>query len=371
MHILIATGIYPPEIGGPATYAALLERELPAQGFTVTVLPFSTVRGYPKIVRHCLYFFKVLQVSREVTVIYALDPVSVGLPAALAARLRRKPFMIRLGGDYAWEQFRLRYDSTVTLEEFWTQGVSLPFFISLLRKVQSFVTRQAEVVISPSNYLKSVIVQWGISPTKITVINSVYNPVGIEEQNLVVANKEDARFPVITTAGRLVPWKGFVGVLEAVAILKKTFPDVRLIIAGEGEQRDVLKSVAANLGISKSVEFTGKLTQPVLSQRIISSDVFILNTQYEGLSHQLIEVMNLGVPIVTTSVGGNPELITHNKNGLLVSYNNVEEMVAALTLLITDRERSQSFVRNAKETVKNFSQEKMLQSLVGLLKQYE
>jgi glycosyltransferase involved in cell wall biosynthesis len=187
---------------------------------------------------------------------------------------------------------------------------------------------------------------------------------------MLVGEKDDW-FPRIITAGRLVPWKGFLGVLEVVARLKKTFPTIKLVIVGEGEQRDTLKRVAAELGISESVKLPGRLSQTDLAHQIATSDVFILNTQYEGLSHQLIEVMNLGVPIVTTAVGGNPELITHNKNGLLVPYNNIEELVAAVTTLITDKEQSERFVREAKETVKNFSKENMMQSLVTVLKRYE
>jgi glycosyltransferase involved in cell wall biosynthesis len=214
-------------------------------------------------------------------------------------------------------------------------------------------------------------VKWGVPASSITVINSVYNPINIEKEVLVGEKENDTHYLRIITAGRLVPWKGFLGVLEVVARLKKTFPTIKLVIVGEGEQRDTLKRVAAELGISESVELPGRLSQTDLAHQIATSDVFILNTQYEGLSHQLIEVMNLGVPIVTTAVGGNPELITHNKNGLLVPYNNIEELVAAVTILITDKEQSEKFVREAKETVKNFSKENMMQSLVTVLKRYE
>ncbi len=85
--ILIATGVYPPESGGPATYSKLLEQRLPALGFSVTVLPFRTVRHLPKFVRHFAYFLKCLNLARKADIVYSLDTVSVGLPAALAAKL--------------------------------------------------------------------------------------------------------------------------------------------------------------------------------------------------------------------------------------------------------------------------------------------
>ena len=97
--ILIATGIYPPDMGGPATYSKLLADELPKRGIEVRVLTFGAVRHLPKVIRHLAYFFKTLSQGREVDIIYAQDPVSVGLPALWAARLLGKRFLLRLGGD--------------------------------------------------------------------------------------------------------------------------------------------------------------------------------------------------------------------------------------------------------------------------------
>ena len=85
-RILIATGLFPPEIGGPATYSKLLQDMLPDFGFWVTVLPFREVRRLPKLIRHVWYFWRVVRAGFYADIIFAQDPVSVGLPAALAAR---------------------------------------------------------------------------------------------------------------------------------------------------------------------------------------------------------------------------------------------------------------------------------------------
>ena len=83
MRILIATGVYPPESGGPATNTKLLEEQMPARGFSVDVLPFRTVRHFPLGVRHTAYFLRLLRMARCADMLYAQDAVSVGLPAAL------------------------------------------------------------------------------------------------------------------------------------------------------------------------------------------------------------------------------------------------------------------------------------------------
>ena len=92
--ILIATGLYPPEVGGPATYSKLLFDTLPKHGFEVTVVSFGEVRRLPKGIRHVFYFFKIIKKGRYTDCIFAQDPVSVGLPAFLAARLLRKRFLL-------------------------------------------------------------------------------------------------------------------------------------------------------------------------------------------------------------------------------------------------------------------------------------
>src|SRR4051812_7117496 len=104
MRLLIATPLYPPELGGPATYAKALEDGLPAHGNQVTLVKFGTVRHLGKGVRHLAFFWHIFTALKHADMVLALDPVSVGLPALLAARLRRKPFLVKVVGDYAWEQ---------------------------------------------------------------------------------------------------------------------------------------------------------------------------------------------------------------------------------------------------------------------------
>ncbi len=109
MRLLIATPLYPPDPGGPATYAKALEEGLPPLPIEVDLVKFSDVRHLPKGVRHVAYFWRVLRALKGVDVVLALDPVSVGLPALLAALIARKKFVLKVVGDYAWEQGRQRW----------------------------------------------------------------------------------------------------------------------------------------------------------------------------------------------------------------------------------------------------------------------
>ncbi len=187
MKLLVATGLYPPETGGPATYAKMIEDQLPLKGIDVSVLPFRDVRRWPKIIRHVIYFWNVWKAAKTADIVYALDPISVGLPAVLAAKLRGKKFILRLGGDYAWEQGRQRFGLTDTLDDYSLAPEAAMFPVRVLARLQTFVAKQAYVVIAPSEYLKSIIVSWGISVDHVRVIYSSLVSVDI------TVNKETVR----------------------------------------------------------------------------------------------------------------------------------------------------------------------------------
>src|SRR3989344_4699138 len=203
MKIVIATPLYPPEIGGPATYAKLLFEGLPKKGIEVDLVKFSDVQYLPKIIRHFAYYRRVLKAAKNADVVLALDPVSVGLPAMKAAQKARKPFVVKIVGDYAWEQGQQRFGITQTLDEF-VQTQRVPFRVQVLRRIQTRVAREAARIIVPSEYLKGVVATWGIPIGNIEVI---YNAVPIEKLGVVPEAVSALPRPLVVTAGRLVPWK--------------------------------------------------------------------------------------------------------------------------------------------------------------------
>ena len=159
MKLVIATPLYPPEIGGPATYVKILEEGLPTHNIDVEVVKFSDVRHLPKIIRHYAYYRRVLKAARHADVVLALDPVSVGLPAMCAAKKAGKPFVVKIVGDYAWEQGQQRFGISQTLDEF-VKTSRTPFPVHALRWIQSRVARSAVQIIVPSEYLKGLVTVW-------------------------------------------------------------------------------------------------------------------------------------------------------------------------------------------------------------------
>lgn len=365
MRVLVATGLYPPEIGGPATYAALLEAQLPKEGVHVSVRAFREVRKYPTIVRHVVYFWQIFRESKHCDIVLALDPVSVGLPACVAAYLRNKPFVVKVVGDFAWEQARQRFGFTGSLEEF--QKADLDLIPSFMRTLERLVARSARHVYTPSKYLQEILRQWGIKDTKLSV---VYNGVSITD----VGEKETIRGvlhfkgKLIISVGRLVPWKGFDVLIATFARLKKKDPDLTLFIVGSGPDLGKLERLAKERGVESSVIFAGAVDHGALMRYIKAADLFVLNTSYEGFSHLILETMAVGTPVITTMVGGNPEVIDDGVSGYLVSPNDGDALGKRMQKLLSDDTLARRVTAEALAKVQQFTHDRSVREAAVLLK---
>lgn len=366
MHILVATGPYPPDIGGPATYSRLLETELPKRGVTVTVIPFRAVKKYWKGVRHIMYLGLLCRClwTSDVQIVYAMDPVSVGLPARIAAFLFRKKFVLKMVGDYAWEQATQRFGYVGSLEEF--QSASVPGRVRLMRMIERMVARSALHVIVPSQYLASIVRLWGVPAHHIDVI---YNGIAVVD----VGNKEIIRGvlhfsgTLIISVGRLVRWKGFDTVIRVFARLKKRFKPAKLFIVGSGPDLERLEALASREGVQDDVIFAGAVDRDALLRYLRASDVMVLNTSYEGFSHLILETMAVGTPVVTTNIGGNPESIEDGVSGYLVKPNDMTALESRIVRLLNEPELYERMRRAALGKVAAFTDARMLTETLKLL----
>lgn len=330
------------------------------------MVSFDEVRHLPKGISHAAYFFKVLARGISCDVIYAQDPVSVGLSALFAARILKKRFFLKVVGDYAWEQGVQRFSVTDLLDEFSKKPTTdYSFTVRMFCRVEGFVAGQAEKIVVPSKYLKKIILRWGVREDKINVIYNAFEGIPSAE------NEEHSKIllsgKAIVSAGRLVPWKGFLSLVETMVELVKKFPDLRLYIIGDGPERDTIERRIKHLELERNVYLVGQTPQKILFEYIREASVFALNTGYEGFSHQLLEVMALGVPLVTTNVGGNPEIVKDGENGLLVTYNDKRALAQAIERMLRDEDFSAQCVAFGKNTASQFTKDRMIGDLVKIL----
>ena len=153
--------------------------------------------------------------------------------------------------------------------------------------------------------MADIVAGWGTDRSKIAVI---YNGVDFKPSGL---SKEDARRKlgifghIILSVGRLVPWKGFRMLVKMMPNVFEINQAFRLVIVGDGPDKKTLESMVKNLGLERKVLLAGKKSQSELATYLAAADIFVLNTGYEGFSHQILEAMTAGIPIITTAVGGN------------------------------------------------------------------
>ncbi len=154
---------------------------------------------------------------------------------------------------------------------------------------------------------------------------------------------------VFGTIGELTKNKGYPYVLHALRKLMLDGKEFIYIIIGEGEDMQSLKSLAEELQIADRVYFTGRVDNA--KQYLGAFDFFILGSIKEGLPYVLIEAGLAQVPVITTNVGGIPELITNMKDGLVVYPRRPEEIHHALTYIINNRDKAREFVQNLNSKV--------------------
>ena len=339
-RVLISTGIFPPDVGGPATYSKILLDELPKENFGVRVLNFGLVRQLPKIIRHLVYFFKVLAMGKNADVIFAQDPVSVGLPAALAARILCKKFILKVVGDYAWEQGVQRFGVREILDDFLKNKYR--WEVELLRKIQKFVANRADKIIVPSEYLKKVVAAWGIKQGKIRVVYNSFDALEIKISKADARKQLGISGKILVSAGRDVPWKGFQALRDLMPEISKQIPDAKLFILSNEPKEKLLLYLRA-------------------------ADVFVLNTAYEGFSHLILEAMAMGAPVVTTDAGGNPELIEDGKSGFLVKFNDKNVLKSKILEILKNPALAQKLSENAKKKASEFSKERMINDTIKIM----
>ena len=372
--LLITSGVFAPDIGGPASYAKSVGSRLSKDGISVVLVTYSSVRRHsgdknlpfrvyrvwswlPWGLRHLMFFLRTWSCARKTDGILSLNAVSAGLAASWVSRLTGKPLVLRVAGDYAWEIAVQTGATYLMLNEF--QKAPKTGRIRRLDRFQRAVARHANAVIVPSRYLAAIVIGWGVAPERVNVI---YNGVDVP---LVDISKEDARRRIgisgniIISAGRLVPWKGFRMLIKLMPQLLQVNQFFRLVIVGDGPDMGMLQSVVRNLGLERKVFMVGRKSSEDLALYFAASDMFVLNTGYEGFSHQVLEAMKAGVPVITTTAGGNTEVVVQGSNGFLVRYNDEFNLVEAIKTLWRQTELREQFIANGKHTVAAFSIEKM------------
>lgn len=353
MKILIATPLFPPEIGGPATYVFNLAQKLAQKGVEVLVISFGHTPnllwernqdGFEKItvplkmakgLRHFSFFQQVLQNGHNYDLIYIHDLWSVGLPTRLANIFLKKPLIVRLGGDSLWEAALERDLTQVILPDYYLQRkTDREDFIKAL---QNFVLRGCHKVIFSSAFLQDIFLRYRLVAQEQTLI--LENPQKIVLANSVIEPSNNQPL-VLLFAGRLTKCKNLTRLLEAFSALLKVNPQLLLKIAGHGPQMESLLNLVVRGGLGARLKFIGVLSPAELAKEIAQSWLCVLPSLSEVSPNFALECLNLKKPLILTKHNGLAENI---KNKLiLIDPLNEQDIYQAIAQLL-DSQKYQAY----------------------------
>jgi Glycosyltransferase len=368
LKILITSPVFPPDLGGPATYVPSLARYLVERGHQVTVVAFCSdpaPSGWPfRVVsiprcwmplRYLRDFLAVWREARDADLVYINEHLA--LHVALAGRLRGKPLVMRVYVDGTWEiSHRLGWHSD-TITDY--QQKRYDWRITLLRRLQRMWWGWARRIISPSEFMRDIVTGQGVPPSRCELIyNAYHGPLRYEptrEQARATLGLPPER-KLLLAICRLMIWKGVDGLIRALAQVPD---DHHLYVAGDGDELDNWTALAEQLGVSERVHFLGNVPHAQLMGWIRAADVFLLNSNYEGLSHTLLEVMWLGLPAAVSNVCGNAELITDRHNGRSFAPHDIEAIVDSVREILDQPERARLYAEHSREKVAGFARDKL------------
>ncbi|HVF12580.1 MAG TPA: glycosyltransferase, partial [Actinomycetota bacterium] len=365
LRILLVASIFPPDIGGPATHIADLRTEMIRRGHHAHVLTFGEAADSSCVVTHlarkrpwprrmATLALWVLRNGGAFDVIY----VNGVHPAAIVpARLIRKPVVVKVVGDPAWERARRLGLTSLAIDEF--QDQRIPGRVALMRKLRDWSLRRASRVVVPSRYLAGLVDRWTGGRVNPQVI-----PNGVSAQPSV---PDRVRAPNLRTVfvGRLISHKRVDVLIEAVAASE----NVTLELIGEGPEEHRLRRLVSELQVPDRVVFRGALSHGEVMKWLWKSDVLLLASQYEGLPHVALEAMSTGTPVVAPSVGGIAEAVRHEHNGLLLERIDPKLFASALRRLAGDPAFLDKLSTNALEESQRWSFQATCDQIEMLLQQ--
>ncbi|MFE0625054.1 glycosyltransferase family 4 protein [Priestia aryabhattai] len=361
--ILIATFWSFPHVGGLSNYIATLSKGLKRQGHKVDIISpnqFSTskVKRFREIVtpnlkhfftkRYGSYNDRILNHKRLIYVYEKmLETVDLERYDILHAQdlftanilgrfneIYGKPLFYTPHGMFTSNRLKFNIIKKGSVEE------------AYFTELESKAIEYASHIIVLSDSFREPLIKLGAKNRNITtVITGIDYPVNQRQEKETSSKKL-----VITCVARLGPRKGHNHLFEALAHLKKYTANVEVLIVGDGQMRETLEKQKKALGLSM-VKFLGSRDDvPVILSK---TDIFVLPTINDSLPISIIEAMHSGTAVISTNCGGIPELIKHNKTGIIVEPGSSEQLAHALKFLIMNQEARHKMSKNAKIHAEN------------------
>jgi len=310
MKIVLATGIYPPAIGGPATYVSILARKLQQRGFDVIVVTFSSVKDAPAsewpvervskgggpFLRWNRYAKVLKKHAADADVVYVFSSVSVGIPLMLA-RLKKPKKILRLGGDFVWERYT-DHGGRLPLRAFYRSHI-------IARKIISWLWFRFNYIVFSTSFQENLYQQ--MYRNRLPAHSVIQN--ALPEGDVTLHERHE---PLrLLFMGRFVRFKNLFSLLKTLSLV----PHVRLTLVGEGPLEQKLRAFVTSKGLGGRVAFLLSVHGEEKAKVLHEHDVLILPSYTDISPHAAIEARSIGLPVLLTEETG---LSTELTQGMLI-----------------------------------------------------
>ena len=367
IRVILVPNSYPPQLGGLEIAVANVARELRAGGHDVTVvttspsLCFSKTEESGGVTVHCLPFALPRLVFRagrgklaRSLVRSVLSPILAPFCLLELVRIirRERPELVNLHyiaanafyvlASQRFVDFRLVVNLHGNDIERYSQRSWPSRWLTrtALHRADMVLSNSANLLagaerILPEVRCKSVVVGNGVHP-----------------EEFATKDRFQHDTPYILSIGNFIHKKGFDNLIRAFRQIRREHPDVDLIIAGDGHEREACRRLAVRLGVNDALLLLGSVQHSQVPALLNGCEIFVLPSRQEPFGIVVLEAMAAGKPVVATRVGGVPEIVTDMKDGLLVEPESPGKLAHAVKLLLSEPDLMQRLGRNGRETVK-------------------
>ena len=375
MKIFITVGIFPPDIGGPASFVPKVAQLFVDNGNEVKVLCLSDekhddhynydviriMRFSNKVIRWPLTILKMIVHGYRADVWFINGlPMEAYIAHKFSSVLsmRKIKTLRKVVGDWAWERGRNLKLTEDSFDDFQKNKHSL--HLEIAKFSRGWTAKKVNKIIVPSQHLKGVVQNWGVDAEKIDVL---YNGTKITNQK----NKHRKGGKNLISVGRLAPWKNIDVIIDSIEVLNQFQKDrFSLTLVGDGPMRDNLEEDIDRKGLSNQIEITGQVPSEDVQYYLNKADIYLQASGYEGLPHVILEAINHSLTIISTPIGGTNEILRNGECGWVLPLvqgkkPNSEDIVRIVKEVLRNEDKDQAMKEAAFEMIDlEFNEDKNL-----------
>jgi glycosyltransferase involved in cell wall biosynthesis len=340
MRVLVVSGIWPPDVGGPASHAPDVAAFLLSRGHRVEIVttaagapeprPYPVrwiSRSLPKGVIHLRTAAEIARRAAAADVVYTTGMFG---RSAAGSSVARRPYVVKLTDDPAFERTRRWSIVGGNVDEFQRLGGGPA--VRALRLARDLELRHAAHVLTPSAYLRDLALSWGVQADRVSVLPNPAPSLPELPPRAELRRSFELDGDTLAFAGRLAAQKSLDIALAALARVD----GVTLLIAGEGDERAALERRAAELGLAGRVRFLGPQSRERVLELFRAADAAVLSSSWENFPHTVVEALATGTPVLATTTGGVAEVVRDGENGLLVPAGDADALGEAIRRFFAD-----------------------------------